>query len=153
MKYRVLALLAVSSVLIICMSCDRSRAGAGKEGGAKTPSEVVSFAFLYSRNCAGCHGANLEGQPDWQKRLPLGNFPAPPHYETGHTWHHADQWLFDIVQFGGPHFATPRYRSAMPAYKDILTEEEIWSVLSFIKSRWTPSIRAQQEQETVRDQR
>ena len=56
---------------------------------------------VYASFCTGCHGANLEGQPNWQKKLPLGNFPAPPHDETGHTWHHADQWLFEIIKYGG----------------------------------------------------
>jgi len=105
---------------------------------------------VYVSFCAGCHGANLEGQPDWQKRLPLGNFPAPPHDESGHTWHHPDQWLFDIVKHGGQRFAPSRYRSAMPAYRDMLSDDEIWAVLAFIKSRWPASTRAHQEQENLR---
>ena len=72
----------------------------------------------------------------------MGNFPAPPHDETGHTWHHADQWLFDIVKHGGKHHAPPRYRSAMPAYHDMLSDAEIWAVLAFIKSRWPTAIGA-----------
>ena len=91
---------------------------------------------VYVSFCAGCHGTNLEGQPDWQKHLPMGNFPAPPHDETGHTWHHADQWLFDMVKDGGLRFAPPRYRSAMPAYRDMLTDDEIWAVLAYVKSHW-----------------
>jgi Cytochrome c len=63
---------------------------------------------VYASFCTGCHGANLEGQPNWQKKLPLGNFPAPPHDETGHTWHHADQWLFEIVKYGGKYHAPAR---------------------------------------------
>jgi ABC-type transport system substrate-binding protein len=105
---------------------------------------------VYVSFCAGCHGANLEGQPNWQQRLPMGNFPAPPHDETGRTWHHADRWLFEITKFGGMHFAPGGYRSAMPAYRDVLADDEIWAVLAFIKSRWPPSIRAHQERENVR---
>jgi ABC-type transport system substrate-binding protein len=112
--------------------------------------QVAMGQQVYVSYCAGCHGANLEGQPDWQKRLPMGNFPAPPHDETGHTWHHADQWLFDIVKDGGQRFAPPRYRSAMPAYRDMLTDDEIWAVLAFIKSRWPASSRAHQERENLR---
>ena len=104
---------------------------------------------VYTSFCAGCHGVNLEGQPNWQKRLPMGNFPAPPHDETGHTWHHADQWLFDVVKHGGKYHAPPRYRSAMPAYHDMLSDAEIWAVLAFIKSRWPTAIRAQQEQQNA----
>jgi mono/diheme cytochrome c family protein len=101
---------------------------------------------VYASFCSGCHGVNLEGQSNWQKRLPLGNFPAPPHDETGHTWHHADQWLFEVVKYGGKHHAPPRYRSAMPAYQEMLSDAEIWAVLAFIKSRWPEAIRTQQAQ-------
>jgi ABC-type transport system substrate-binding protein len=112
--------------------------------------QVALGRQVYVSFCAGCHGTNLEGQPDWQKRLPMGNFPAPPHDEVGHTWHHADQWLFAMVKDGGQRFAPPRYRSAMPAYRDMLTDDEIWAVLAFIKSRWSESIRAHQERENLR---
>jgi len=109
--------------------------------------QVALGQQVYASFCAGCHGANLEGQPDWRKKLPMGNFPAPPHDETGHTWHHADQWLFEIVKYGGRYHAPPRYRSAMPAYQEMLSDVEIWAVLAFIKSRWPASTRAQQEQQ------
>jgi mono/diheme cytochrome c family protein len=135
----------------------RPAAGEQTPSGAQSPhaepnhSEQVALGQkVYVSFCAGCHGANLEGQPDWQTRLPMGNFPAPPHDESGHTWHHADQWLFDIIKFGGQHFAAPRYRSSMPAYKDMLADDEIWAVLAFIKSRWPASSRAHQERENLR---
>jgi mono/diheme cytochrome c family protein len=111
--------------------------------------QVALGQQVYASFCAGCHGVNLQGQPDWRKRLPMGNFPAPPHDETGHTWHHADQWLFEIVKYGGRYHAPPRYRSAMPAYQEILSDIEIWAVLAFIKSHWPASIRAQQEQQNM----
>ena len=107
--------------------------------------QVALGQKVYASFCAGCHGAHLEGQPDWQKRLPMGNFPAPPHDETGHTWHHADQWLFDIIKYGGRYQAPPRYRSAKPAYQETLSDTEIWAVLAFIKSHWPAAIRAQQD--------
>src|SRR4051812_48817691 len=49
--------------------------------------------IVYAQHCASCHGANLEGQPDWQHRMPNGRWPAPPHDATGHTWHHPDKVL------------------------------------------------------------
>jgi mono/diheme cytochrome c family protein len=104
---------------------------------------------VYASFCAGCHGGNLEGQPNWRQRLPLGNFPAPPHNETGHTWHHADQWLFEIIKYGGKYHAPPRYRSAMPAYQEMLSDTEIWAVLAFIKSHWPAAIRVQQAQQNA----
>ena len=60
---------------------------------------------LYDRYCASCHGANLEGQPDWMKRLPSGRMPAPPHDATGHTLHHPSDVLFGIVKGGVEKYA------------------------------------------------
>ncbi|WP_370644306.1 c-type cytochrome [Ruegeria sp. SCSIO 43209] len=34
-------------------------------------------AVLYAENCASCHGANLEGQQDWQTPDPDGVLRAP----------------------------------------------------------------------------
>ena len=55
---------------------------------------------LYALHCASCHGANIEGQPVWMRRLPSGRLPAPPHDASGHTWHHPDGVLFRIVKEG-----------------------------------------------------
>ena len=41
---------------------------------------------IYAEHCASCHGANLEGQPNWRIRKPDGRMPAPPHDSSGHTW-------------------------------------------------------------------
>jgi hypothetical protein len=65
-------------------------------------------------NSALCHGANLEGQPNWRKPLPNGRLPAPPHDRTGHTWHHSDKQLFDMVK-NGTAAMMPGYETDMPA--------------------------------------
>ncbi|RMH47672.1 MAG: hypothetical protein D6686_12315 [Alphaproteobacteria bacterium] len=59
--------------------------------------EIAEGRQLYAEFCASCHGANLEGQPDWQSPGPDGRLPAPPHDETGHSWHHGDALLIDYV--------------------------------------------------------
>ncbi len=107
--------------------------------------QVVLGNSIYTSHCAKCHGVNLEGQPNWRRRLPTGNYPAPPHDETGHTWHHPDRYLFETVKYGWQRFAPPHYQSKMRAFKNVLIDEEIWAVLSYIKSRWPTSIREQQE--------
>jgi hypothetical protein len=63
--------------------------------------QVQAGQAVYAQHRAVYHGANLEGQPNWQQPLPTGGLPAPPHDETGHTWHHADALLFKIVKLGG----------------------------------------------------
>jgi len=93
--------------------------------------------MIYMRFCSLCHGRNLEGQPNWHKPKPDGKMPAPPHDESGHTWHHADIVLFNITKHGMvPPYAPEGYKSDMPAWKDTLKDEDIWAVLAFIKSRW-----------------
>jgi mono/diheme cytochrome c family protein len=98
---------------------------------------VALGAQVYAQRCAVCHGARLEGQPDWQRRLPNGRMPAPPHDESGHTWHHTDEVLFGITKQGLiPPYAPPGYQSDMPAFGGQLSDDEIWAVLSFIASHW-----------------
>lgn len=108
-------------------------------------------ADIYARHCAGCHGAALEGEPDWRSRRPDGRMPAPPHDATGHTWHHPDGVLFEITKFGmTPPHAPDGYLSDMPAFDGVLTDQEIVDVLEFIKSRWPRRERAFQEELTRR---
>src|SRR5688572_5263319 len=43
---------------------------------------------LYEAHCASCHGINGEGQyPDPYAPNEQGLIGAPPHDNTGHTWH------------------------------------------------------------------
>ena len=90
---------------------------------------------LYLEHCASCHGVNLEGQPDWMQRLSNGRLPAPPHDETGHTWHHSDEQLLVIVRDGLAAIA-PGYETDMPAFGPKLSDHEILAVLDYIKQSW-----------------
>ena len=96
---------------------------------------------IYAKNCASCHGVNLEGQKNWMSRLPDGLMPAPPHDQTGHTWHHPDRYLFMVTKYGIEEFIGEKYPNNMPAYKDILSDKEIIAVLSYIKSTWPTKIK------------
>jgi mono/diheme cytochrome c family protein len=109
---------------------------------------VIEGRKVYEANCANCHGFGLEGQPDWDRRGPDGVLPAPPHNETGHTWHHPDAVLFATVKLGGQAFMPQGVLSGMPAYKDILDDREIEASLAYIKSRWPSKIRRKQEMRT-----
>ena len=99
---------------------------------------------MYVAHCAACHGAKLEGQPDWRERLANGRFPAPPHDETGHTWHHPDAVLFSITRNGIEKHAPAGYESDMPAFAGRLSDDDIWAVLAYIKSTWPAEIRTLQ---------
>ena len=102
----------------------------------RDPAKVALGAKVYVQHCAACHGARLEGQPNWRQRLANGRMPAPPHDEQGHTWHHTDQVLFDITKNGLAKYAPADYQSDMPAFGSKLSDDDIWAVLSFIASHW-----------------
>lgn len=106
------------------------------------PDKVAVGARLYAEHCAACHGAALEGQPDWRRRLPNNRLPAPPHDETGHTWHHPAEQLFAFTKHGPAVIVGGGYQGDMPAYAGTLSDAEIWAVLSYIKSRWPAEIQA-----------
>ena len=93
---------------------------------------------IYAANCASCHGANLEGQPGWRR----GGGKAPPHDASGHTWHHPDGLLLRITREGT---IGRMPGGAMPGFGGTLSEADMIAVLSFIKSRWPPRIRAAHE--------
>lgn len=110
-----------------------------------TDTEMVELGRrLYQAHCAECHGADLQGEPDWRVRKPTGELPAPPHDETGHTWHHSDEHLFAMTKHGMSRFAPPDYRSAMPSFVGRLTDREIRAVLAYVKSTWPAEIQARQ---------
>jgi len=136
--------LVAVAILATLPACD----GAGSAARLLRPDDaavVASGEALYALHCAVRHGAQLEGQPDWRQLGPDGLLPAPPHDETGHTWHHADLALFEMTKHGPQHFAGTDYRSAMPAYEGVLTDEEIIAALSYVKSTWPTDIQARQD--------
>jgi len=108
------------------------------------PRLVARGKIVYAQQCASCHGANLEGQLNWRERLPSGRLPAPPHDSTGHTWHHSDKELFEMVKNGIPEIV-PGYQTDMPAYKGNLSDADIWAVLSFIQRTWSQDMRERQQ--------
>ncbi|WP_322995009.1 cytochrome c [Castellaniella sp.] len=106
---------------------------------------------IYTNNCAACHGAKLEGQPNWRMRRADGRLPAPPHDKTGHTWHHPDAMLISITKNGliPGKTAPPGYVSDMPAYGELLSDHDITAVLAYIKSSWPPKVLAAQKEVTL----
>ena len=119
-------------------------------------SDVKAGTVLYAENCASCHGEKLEGQPDWQISNDDGTLPAPPHDQTGHTWHHGDELLFDYTKQGGQAAMAARgvtsFTSGMPGFSETLSDKEIWDILAFIKSTWPDRVRQMQETKTRGEQ-
>lgn len=90
---------------------------------------VTGGEQLYAANCQVCHG-DREGAG--------GTGGAPPHNETGHTWHHPDAQLNDWILNGKLGF------SQMPTFKDVMSEGQVEAVLTYIKTWWTPEQRESQ---------
>ena len=133
-----LALLAAAGVALF-------RFGWPGDSTSPDAEEIALGRPLYAANCARCHGKNLEGQPDWQTRLPNGRFPAPPHDASGHTWHHPDKMLVGITKQGLKPYAGQDYESDMPAFVGALGDKEIEAIIAYIKSTWPQREREYQD--------
>ncbi len=101
---------------------------------------VAEGKKIYLAECASCHGVNLEGEANWKSRDAEGYLPAPPHDQTGHTWHHDEALLFKLTKHGIQAIAGADYKSRMPAFKDKLSDEQILRVLAYIKSTWPAEV-------------
>lgn len=128
-------------------------AGSPLPAGPDDPDQVARGAEVYAEACASCHGATLDGEADWRSQKPDGTYPAPPHDEEGHTWHHSDRLLFRYTKLGGAEALgdVPGFRSAMPGFGETLSDRDIWDVLAFIKSHWPEEMREYQREVTESD--
>ncbi len=116
--------------------------------------DIEQGAVLYAQSCAACHGTELQGQPNWRSPGADGLLPAPPHDVSGHTWHHPDRILFDYTQLGGREALALQgldFESGMPAFGDVLTNQEIWNILAYIQSTWPERQRQMQAARTEGD--
>jgi len=139
MKVLRLPLVSIAAAVVL------SACGDSLDRADATNSEAVALGEkLYAENCAECHQADLSGEPNWRETKDDGTLPAPPHDDSGHTWHHDDQLLFKYTKMGGAGVAPPSFKSAMPGFGANLTDPEIWAVLSYIKSRWSLKAQARQ---------
>lgn len=145
---RAMAPILAAATILPALLTSSATAGLELAPDLRDPELVALGGEVYREHCASCHGVELEGQPGWQRPLPDGGLPAPPHDADGHTWHHPDRLLFDITKFGGQAFAPPGFKSNMPSFGQILSDAEIGAVLAFIKTRWPEEIRARQAEIT-----
>jgi len=126
-------------MLVVLAGCGNSRDDAARD--------LTRGEALYAQHCASCHGADLSGQPDWRARKPDGRLPAPPHDASGHTWHHPMELLFEMTKHGlVPPMAPEGYKSDMPGFGQVLSDDEIRDVLAYIESTWPEQVRAAREQ-------
>jgi mono/diheme cytochrome c family protein len=113
--------------------------------------EIALGQELYAIHCASCHGAELEGEANWQLQNKDGTFRAPPHDASGHTWHHGDRLLLESIRLGGERLPDDIGGvSQMPAFEGVLDEGQMKAILTYIKSTWPEDIRQVQWEQTAR---
>lgn len=121
---------------------DAAAAGAGDAAaGLRSSPGGTEGAQLYALHCASCHGVNGEGQPNWKVTGADGKLPAPPHDQTGHTWHHPDGLLLQIIADGGQIYSP---NTGMPGFRDKMSPDQMSLVLKHIKGMWGPDERTYQ---------
>jgi len=98
---------------------------------ANKEKHLAAGGAIYIRNCTYCHGDNLDGKGHFAH----GFNPQPANFTDRETIAQLSEgFLFWRIAKGGPGLpreSTP-WNSAMPAWEDRLTEEQIWQVIFYL---------------------
>ena len=145
-RARLLILLAVAVAACGLLQRDEAPRSRGEQLYG-TEADVARYGALrYAENCMSCHGGATGGS--------MMDYP-PRHNANGHTWHHGDCELKQVIRTGSTPMTEMMRRMMaspdaprMPAFRDRLSDEEIDAVLGYIKTLWTPGQRGFQEQVT-----
>ena len=100
---------------------------------------IARGKIVYESNCMSCHQVNLIGAENWEGLDEDGHRKAPPLNGMGHTWHHDDATLHNIIKYGLAKLVK-NYDGKMIAFGDKINDKQINSVLSYIKSHWEDEI-------------
>lgn len=98
------------------------------------PSSIKSLkegASLYKQQCASCHG--VDGLGDGEAGKDLTPSPALLAYMIQMPMA-VDEYMMWSISEGGKQFGT-----AMPGFKEQLTREEIWKIVSFMRAGFPES--------------
>jgi mono/diheme cytochrome c family protein len=102
-----------------------------EEALARLDRNLAEGRRVYFQNCMFCHGDHLAGDGHFAEAFN----PIPANFRDSGTLSQLEEsYVFWRIATGGPGLpkgATP-WNSAMPAWQDFLTEEEIWQVILYI---------------------
>jgi mono/diheme cytochrome c family protein len=91
---------------------------------------------LYDTYCVACHKRDGTGEPTAPWSIRRTDFiAAMPLDETSHAWHHGDAQLIGMILDG-----TPRSRTRMPVWRNILSEQDAVDLVAYLKSLWSKRI-------------
>ncbi len=96
---------------------------------------------VYYQNCLACHGDALDGLGHYSHGLN----PTPLNFQdVGTIAQLTESFVFWRIAKGGPGLPNEGapWNSAMPAWENFLTEDEIWSVIVFLYEQTGRSPRA-----------
>lgn len=146
---RVIYLLILVMLGLAACSSDNNNINRESANVSTSPARavLVDGETTYNTYCAACHGISGEGQnpEDPYAKDENGKFLAPPHNDTGHTWHHDDDLLIRIINDGG---TGGNQFNVMPAFGELLSKDQIEAVLAYIKTFWTEEKRTSQKEHT-----
>jgi mono/diheme cytochrome c family protein len=98
----------------------------------------------YQSFCASCHDANLEGQPNWRAFKKMGACRHHRMMNLGILGIMIRKCYLIIQNLGGQAtfeaVGVNNYLSGMPAFEELLSDVEIWEILSYIRSTWPEHI-------------
>ena len=124
--------LCIALLLVACEAAERSAMPVPAAPKRQMDSAVLAQGEkLYQAHCAGCHGANAEGDANWRQRDAQGNFPPPPLNGSGHAWHHPVEVLTSVINEG-----SPGGKGNMPAWRGKLDAAEISAIIHWFQSLW-----------------
>jgi mono/diheme cytochrome c family protein len=126
-------LAALATVAIVAAAC-------GDRGFDPDPDVVARGEQLYATSCVQCHGGPTGGQ--------ISDIP-PRHNAQGHTWHHADCLLTEIVLDVLPPRPGATGQEGMPALRGELSEPEVEAILTYLRTWWTDEQRQAQAEVTA----
>ncbi len=93
-----------------------------------TSASIIEGASLYPGHCAACHGAGGRGDGPLAAGLPV----PPADLSAAHLWMHDDGELFWWLTHG---IEAPDGGQAMPGFASVLSEDQRWALIDFIRAR------------------
>ncbi len=107
-----------------------ARAGEPTNPFTATPEVLTAGEVIYQRNCVSCHGTS--GRGDGPAAASLPGLPAD--FTSAHFATHGDAELYGWIKGGKP-------GTAMPAFGDSLSEEQIWQSITYIRQLYAEANR------------